>query len=94
MLTSDVDTAPKKTYETAIGDSLLKGTIYNTVIGDGYLADANLTYSFKKPIYTSMRVDTIYETTTRTVLKFVPEQRPMRLQVGGMLGASPDGTIH
>lgn len=84
---------PVKNYETTFEDSLIKGTIYNTVIGEGYLKSANVIYKFNSPIYMISRVDTLKRTETRTITKFVPGPRPIRLQAGVMGGASPQGTI-
>ncbi len=82
--------SPIKAYQTQFSDSLLTGTIFNTVIGQGYLSDAEVTYRFNQPIYTTQRIDTIEVTKTRTVVKFKPEDRPWRLQVGLLTGASPN----
>ena len=87
--TTDVE-EPIKKYETAFGDSLVRGTIYNTVIGEGYLSNASIDYKLNRPIIVVERVDTLFRTDTRTITKFVPEQRPWRMQVGLFGGASPN----
>ena len=95
LLVAEKDTLkPTKEYETEVSDSLLKGTIYNTVVGEGYLANAEFTYKFKKPLFTTQRIDTIYETETRTIMEFVPSPKPFRVQAGIMAGAVPSGDFY
>lgn len=90
MAQMEMKNPPVKKYETAFSDSVVDGTIYNTIIGEGYLSNAEITYRFNRPIYMTQRIDTVIVTETKTLVRFKPEPRPWRMQVGLFGGASPN----
>jgi|AntRauTorcE11897_2_1112592.scaffolds.fasta_scaffold00910_18 hypothetical protein len=73
--------------QTTFQDTLIKGTIYNTFIGQGEILYAGVKYFFKKPIYTTSRVDTLIIENDIPVLKFKERDPGFRLLVGFASGA-------
>lgn len=75
--------------QTSFQDTLIEGTIYNTFIGPGRVSFAGVTYNFKKPIYTTHRVDTIKIENKIPVLKFRDRDPGWRFMAGASFGVVP-----
>lgn len=77
---------PVKKYQSQVEDTLIKGTITGLLVGSGYIKHLGLTYRFKKPIYTSYRVDTLIKTRTVTLTKWRNKPGKWRLNPGIIAG--------
>lgn len=80
-----------RVFETAFQDSLLEGKVHSRIGLTGQLYSQQVYYRFKKPIYSTSRVDTVKITQTIEKRVDVPAPRNFRVQLGMGANYGPQG---